>query len=159
MASSSSTHSSTLTLDREDLCTRVLALLPAKRARLRRAIDEVTAENSASAADGPLPSDPTMLLLSEISQNLEGSILTADRRRAVLIRAESLGIRPFDASLLIAVAQDRARRGESLKGAPNTLQSTILQEQSASGPLIALWMGALSVGVILALLGGSWLLS
>jgi len=40
------------------------------------------------------------------------AILAPNDRAELLAAADSLGLRPFDAALLIAVVQDRVRRGE-----------------------------------------------
>lgn len=137
-----------LEVDRS-IVDRTLELLPSRRASLREAI---AAENRASATN------PNVLLGSEISRRLEGSILPADARRAVLRRAEALGIRQFDASLLIAVAQDRARRGETLDETPVPFEPQCVQTLRSNHVEMALWASALLIGTLLALLEVRWLL-
>ena len=52
---------------------------------------------------------------------LQGTALTPERRARVMRTAEQLGIRPFDANMIIAVVQDHARRGEDLADAATAL--------------------------------------
>ena len=59
--------------------------------------------------------DPRVLeLAEEAARNIEGgraAMLTPEKRRKVMSLATKLGVRTFDASLVIAIAQDRARQG------------------------------------------------
>ena len=45
----------------------------------------------------------------DVTRVLQGSLLPADHRRVLMSRADELGMRPFEATLMIAMAQDRAR--------------------------------------------------
>jgi hypothetical protein len=45
----------------------------------------------------------------DVTLALQGSLLPADHRRVLMSRADELGMRPFEATLMIAMAQDRAR--------------------------------------------------
>ncbi|MDG1899055.1 MAG: hypothetical protein P8I74_04245 [Phycisphaerales bacterium] len=45
----------------------------------------------------------------DVIRALQGSLLPADHRRVLMTRADELGMRPFEATLMIAMAQDRAR--------------------------------------------------
>ena len=47
--------------------------------------------------------------------------MTPERRARVLQTAERLGLRPFDANLIIAIVQDHARRGKDLGDAAGTV--------------------------------------
>jgi len=80
-------------------------------ARARLAIaDENTA---ASALDAH---DARRLLAARVAESLEGgrsAILTPLRRKRVLRLAHMLGVRDFDAHLVIAIVQESARRGET----------------------------------------------
>jgi len=58
--------------------------------------------------------DVRRIFALEVASSLQGgraALLTPERRRRLLARAGQLGLRPFDASLVIAVTQDNARRG------------------------------------------------
>ena len=88
--------------------------------RARR--DAVARENRAAAGNTKLsPTDPRWVLAVRAYSQLQGSALTPERRERVLETARLLGVRPFDANLIIAIAQDHARRGEPLTEAAPTL--------------------------------------
>lgn len=68
------------------------------------------------AAAGLSPTDMRSALSVEVARAIEGgraAILRPERRRALISRAKVMGLREFDANLIIAVVQDAARRGES----------------------------------------------
>lgn len=73
---------------------------------------EVARENaSARRLDA---GDARRILAVRTSEALEGgagAILRPDRRRAILDLAQEMGLRAFDANLIIAIVQDSARRG------------------------------------------------
>ena len=48
-------------------------------------------------------------------------MLAFEDRRTLLALAQRLGIRSFDANLIVAIVQDRARRGEPLESAAATI--------------------------------------
>ena len=64
---------------------------------------------------------PQWLFAGHVLKALEGSVLPPQRRKELLEKSRQLGIRDFDANLVIAVVQDRARRGESIHSASETL--------------------------------------
>jgi hypothetical protein len=97
---------------------------PARRdwARSRRVRQAVIRENRRAAQNPTLePTDPRWVLAVRAHSQLQGATLTPDRRERVMRTARLLGVRPFDASLIIAIVQDQARRGEDLAGAAGTL--------------------------------------
>lgn len=73
----------------------------------------VEAENRAAAA---LPLDDARAIFAvEVAGELQGglvALLTPERRRRLMQQAEGLGLREFDANLIIAIVQDRARGGQ-----------------------------------------------
>lgn len=72
----------------------------------------VAGENRAAA--GLSAGDARRVFAVQVAGQLEGgraAVLTAERRRRLLRRARGLGLRAFDANLIIAVVQDEARRG------------------------------------------------
>ena len=74
----------------------------------------VALENRMAAGSPALhPASPHLAFATSIARVLEGAILAPERREALIQEARSLGLREFDANLVIAVVQDRARRGES----------------------------------------------
>lgn len=86
---------------------------------------EVAKANLEAASDRTLdPLDPRWLVALEAAKSLQGPLLTFERRRTVLAFANRIGVRPFDANLIIAAMQDRARRGEPLDAAMPTVALT-----------------------------------
>ncbi len=70
----------------------------------------IARENRAASLAGDLnPTDPRWLLAARTRAELQGASLTADRRERLLGLAHDLGMRPFDANLVIAIVQDEAR--------------------------------------------------
>lgn len=67
------------------------------------------------------PNDARWRLATETQRALQGAVLAYEDRRELLALANRLGIRAFDANLILAVVQDRARRGEPLESAAPTV--------------------------------------
>ena len=85
----------------------------------RRAVVE---ENRAAASNSGLePADPRWVLAMKAYSQLQGSALTLERRQGVMRTARQLGVRPFEATLIIAIVQDQARRGGEPGDAAPTL--------------------------------------
>jgi hypothetical protein len=85
----------------------------------------------AISAPQQAPSDPRHVLAQRVSEQLEGAILPADKRRALLRLGVALGLTLFDANLVLAIVQDQARRGgRSAVGD----RLTLLSDRSADRP-------------------------
>jgi hypothetical protein len=72
------------------------------------------AEENRASSELPVE-DARRIVATRIAQALEGgraAILTPDVRRGIVTEAKRMGLRPFDANLIIAIVQDRARTGE-----------------------------------------------
>ena len=106
--------------------------------------------------------DPRWVLAVRAAGMLQAgpaAILTPDRRRRLVVLASSMGLRPFDAALVIAIVQDAARAGLDPLG-PQTesrlglIQSARGQTQVTPGLLLAL-----SVALAVAIFGAGvlWL--
>ncbi|MGD9692145.1 MAG: hypothetical protein AB7G17_11970 [Phycisphaerales bacterium] len=124
-----------------------------REAQARLAIaDENT---SASAVD---VDDARRLLATRVAECLEGgrsAILTPMRRKRVLRLAHMLGVRDFDAHLVIAIVQESARRGETAESAADDpridlLPRPVMMERPRKRVAVAV---ALGTGLLLALLG------
>lgn len=88
----------------------------------QRARQDVARENH-TAARSPLdPGDPRWVLAARAYSQLQGTTLTPDRRDRVLQTARLLGVRPFDANVIIAIVQDTARRGQPLGDAHGLIE-------------------------------------
>ena len=77
------------------------------------AVARVRQENIAAGALSP--DDARWILAAQAAATLEGgrlAMLRPERRRALVALATRIGLRPFDASLVIAIVQDAARCGE-----------------------------------------------
>lgn len=55
--------------------------------------------------------DPRWVLAIRTAQLLEGDVLPPAKREALMRTGKVMGLTPFDCSLILAVVQDRARRG------------------------------------------------
>jgi len=73
-------------------------------------------EREVRAAATLAPNDARRILALRVMESLEGGragILRPESRHQMMSIATMLGLRPFDANLVIAIVQDGARRGES----------------------------------------------
>jgi hypothetical protein len=80
--------------------------------RRAEAYQRIAQENQAAARTDLDPADPRWVLAVRVAQSLEGAQLRPEKRETLLNLATHLGMRAFDANLVIALVQDRARRGE-----------------------------------------------
>ncbi len=55
--------------------------------------------------------DPRWVLAVQAARALEGAVLAPERRQGLLRLGQRMGLTPFDANLVLAIIQDRARRG------------------------------------------------
>lgn len=94
-------------------------------------------ENARARALDPAidPNDTRWKLAIETQRALQGAVLAYEDRARLLALATRLGIRAFDANLIVAVVQDRARRGEPLADAAPTI--ALIPNGRASGPQAA----------------------
>lgn len=124
-----------------------LAIVREQERRARRA---VAAENLVAAHQPTLdPTDPRWVLAARAQGMLEGTALPADRRERVLRLAQRIGVRPFDANLIIAIVQDRARRGETIADAAPTIALIPEPEVRRSDRwTLARWAGAVAAAVL-----------
>ncbi len=90
-----------------------LRLAPEPRVGASSAVAErIALENRSAAGIGP--DDPRWVLAVRAAQLIEGgraAILTAQKRRELTRLAIRMGLREFDAALVIAIVQDAARSG------------------------------------------------
>lgn len=86
---------------------------PDRDERAARRAKLVAAENSSAMGLSAL--DPRWIFAVQVAKSLDGgraAILIPERRRALVADAARLGLRAFDANLLIAIVQDGVRTGE-----------------------------------------------
>ncbi len=91
------------------------------------------------------PTDARWKLAIAAQRALEGAVLAYDERRRLLDLATRIGIRPFDANLILAIVQDRARRGETLESAAPTL--AIIPSPAHSSPANHTWIWVTGITV------------
>ena len=97
--------------------TRLRAVTP-REVAARKAIAQ---ENHAAkrTAQALPEGDLRLVFAIDVAKALQGgraAILTPERRRDLVAGAESMGMRPFDANLVIAMVQHAAREGEDAAG-------------------------------------------
>lgn len=87
-------------------------LVPAAKAALLARQRAIARENHASSMLDA--EDARGIVAARVAEALEGGragVLRPERRRKIVTLATRLGLRPFDANLIIAIVQDGARRG------------------------------------------------
>ena len=106
------------------------------------------------------PGDARWRLAIETSRRLQGVLLPFEDRRRILALANRLGVRPFDANLIVAVVQDRARRGEPLESAASTIDLIPRSKSMAAGDggEALPWMVALVVAGAIDAILIAWLM-
>ena len=127
-----------------------------KASRLARR--NVIRENRLAASNPQLdPTDPRWVLAMRAYSQLQGSTLTPERRQRVLDNAKVIGLRPFDANLIIAVVQDHARRGESPAEAQSTLSMIAAPVRNAERLFWKRWLAAVISAIVANILLFWWL--
>lgn len=81
------------------------------------------------------PTDPRWVLAVRTQQVLQGTVLRPGDRQELLRVGKLLGLSPFDANLVVAIVQDRARRGGGLGDTADSLQRVPLRERRVGSPL------------------------
>jgi hypothetical protein len=102
------------------------------------------------------PTDARWRLATEAQQALQGAVLAYEDRKRLLSLAQRLGIRTFDANLILAVVQDRARRGEPLDSAAPTI--AIVPPARPSRDWTPWWVAALVAAMAFDALLIAWLI-
>lgn len=87
---------------------------PLRNAReTARAVRRVESANRSASNLSPM--DARRIFAARVAESIEGgkaALLPVERRQGLMRVARTLGIRTFDANLVIAIAQDAARRGQ-----------------------------------------------
>lgn len=79
------------------------------------------ASSQQSTGQGLSASDPRWVLAMQTYDQLEGDILAPDKREKLIHMGRTFGLSVFEANLVIAIVQDRARRGQTPHSAQTTL--------------------------------------
>ena len=151
--------------DHEALVERTLALLPQRRDGGGETAHAPPPDHQADSVDRFIPPASQAAyqsLLDRIDHLREGALIGSDARAQIMHDADALGIRPFEASMMIALAQDRARRGESNTNIPRLLQarSTPHRESAATTaghwPDALTWIGVAATGLLITGFIAQW---
>lgn len=122
------------------------------------AIEEVRRENVAAAAMAP--TDPRWVLALRVYESIEGgraAVLRPEKRRNLMALATRLGLRPFDANLVIAIVQDAARAGEPRLGPDVTSRLSLVRgadraAEPERGVSLRVFLGAMGAAAVLGYL-------
>ena len=89
----------------------------------------IGAPDARPPAANPTPirgaTDPRWVLAVRTAEVLEGDILPPQKRDALLRTGKVMGLSPFDCSLILAIVQDRARRGIAPEHCPAAGESQL----------------------------------
>lgn len=121
---------------------------------IRREAGAVATENRSAAGLSAL--DARWVFAVQVTRTLDGgkaAILTPERRRELVAGAVRMGLRPFDANLVIAIVQDAARRGESPLSRETEFCLKLVKAPNDEGSEGWNWM--FIIGMALLLAGGA----
>jgi hypothetical protein len=122
----------------------------------------IAAENHAASGLGA--TDARWVLAVQVMRSLEGgkaAMLRPEKRRGLLVAAQTLGLRSFDANLVIAIVQDGVRSGEG--GLSRNVEDRLALVRPASAPSefpaglllgVAIVLGVAAFGILTRLVGG-----
>ncbi len=130
---------------------RLVGRNEASEGTAQRARQAVASENLAAAANPALdPTDPRWVLAVRAYSQLQGTALTFDRRQRLMRTADGLGVRPFDANMIIAIVQDHARRGAPLSSAAGTvaLLEPPARRRRSDGAVMLRWISAIASALV-----------
>jgi hypothetical protein len=126
----------------------------------RRAVtEEMLRARDNSRRDVFDPTDPRWMLARATQEALQGAMLAFEDRKRLLALAQRTGIRAFDANLIVAIVQDRARRGEPIESAAETI--AVLPkpvERGAAKAAAWTWAAAIFVAVLIDAVLIGWVL-
>jgi hypothetical protein len=114
-------------------------------------------ENAAPASMSAL--DPRWVLAVQVYREIEGgraAIITPDARRRLMLVGRRLCLRPFDTSLVIAIVQDAARRGEDPLGPMSVSRIRLVRdsELADAGPMLT-WSRVAAMVIAAGLFGAA----
>jgi len=132
----------------------------------RAARREVARENLLASA---LPAmDTRWMLALKVQHALEGGVaamLRPEVRRRLVADARHMGLRPFDANLVIAIVQDRARAGLAIGGPETDVRLAMVGVPGPRGQntqnvqALRLLLLAASIGLLVGAYVVNWILS
>lgn len=93
--------------------------------------EAVAQENAATQTQWMATSDPRWVLAMAAHARMGRGVIGAHGRDRLMAMGRGMGLRPFDAALVVAIAQDHSRRGVSIQEASGVL-SLVTPPQPAS---------------------------
>jgi hypothetical protein len=138
---------------------------PADAAARSEDVHRLAVEDENRAASTLPAGDATRLFAMQVSESLEGgqsAILTPAKRHRLLRLGQRLGVRDFDANLVIAIVQDGARRGENIhnnltRDRLRLVSVTGAKREHASMVRMIVVAGAIAIGAVIGLV--AWITS
>lgn len=122
------------------------------------------------------PDDARLITAKLAAEAIEGgraAIIRPEVRRRLVATATGMGLRPFDANLVIAIVQDDARTGAGPAGLASRVRASISREASSRVALVrpghqtpsqkrslrplSLLLGAAALGVLIATAVARWI--
>lgn len=104
-----------LRIVRDEPADGVVSHWPAEQ---RARLDIIKENRIAAHAPEIDPRDPRWVLAMQTHARLQGTALTPEHRDQLLKSGKKMGLRPFEANLVIALVQDRARNDPVFAAAP-----------------------------------------
>lgn len=129
------------------------------RARKLAVAEEMLRAREATRTQALDPMDPRWTLACATRDSLQGAMLTYENRRKLMMLAQRVGIRAFDANLIVAIVQDRARRGEPIESAAEAL--SVIPRPLARKRMSAtawVWAAAIFVAVLVDAVLIGWII-
>ncbi len=118
----------------------------------------VARENRAAARNPHLdPGDPRWVLALRTQSQLQGGALPPERRAHLMRSARQMGMRDFDASMIIAIVQDQARRGVELDANSGTVALLSPPDRERRSTTVLRWAAAIAGAVALNAMLIRWL--
>ena len=129
------------------------------RARKLAVAEEMLRAREATQGRGLDPMDPRWALACAARDSLQGSVLTYENRRKLMRLAQRVGIRAFDANLIVAIVQDRARRGEPIESAVDAI-GVVPRPAARAGAFVTawIWAAAILIAVLVDVVLIGWLI-
>ena len=92
-----------------------------------RLVGDQSGPAAPTRTDQPLTgaTDPRWVLAVRTAEQLEGAVLSPEKRQRLLRLGRVMGLTPFDCNLVIAIVQDQARRGHAPEGCPAAGESQL----------------------------------
>lgn len=137
---------------------RLSAATRRQRHRVALGAGDAPEQQAAPAASGAAitgATDPRWVFAMQVADQLQGIALPFDLRQKLVGTAKVLGLTAFDANLIIAIVQDRARRGVPALQCPAAAEAQLamvgLPGERRSSHRRTTWMIAAAVGLVLVL--------